>query len=110
MARTLVRGDIHLFPFERPDKRRPVVILTLGDVVNQLTSVTVAPISSSIRNATSEVRLDIDDGMKGPCVVKLHNLMTVEQSKLGPRVTSLSSNRMKEICVALRFALDCDCD
>ena len=110
MARRIDRGEVYLFPFDPPDKRRPVVILTRGDVVNKLSTVTVAPISSSIRGAASEVLLGSEDGMKGPCVVKLHNTMTVKQSDLGLRVAHLGPDRMDEICVALQFALDCGCD
>jgi mRNA-degrading endonuclease toxin of MazEF toxin-antitoxin module len=51
--------------------------------------------------------LDVDDGMKGPCAVNLHNAATVSQERLGKRVTSLSAARMREVCAALRFSLGC---
>ena len=108
MARRLARGDVHLFPFDPPHKRRPVVILTRENVVNSLSWVTVAPISSTIRGAESEVLLNIEEGMKGPCAVNLQNIVTVPQQRLGPRVASLGPDRMKEVCAALRFSLGCD--
>ena len=48
--------------------------------------------------------------MKAPCVVNLHNAVTVTQQRLGKRVAHLGSHRMDEICAALRFSLGCDED
>ena len=45
--------------------------------------------------------LDVDDGMKGPCAVNLHNVVTVSQDRLRKRIASLSAERMHEICLAL---------
>lgn len=71
---------------------------------------TVAPITPSIRGVPSEVRLDEEDGMKAPCVVNLHNAVTVSQQRLGKRVAHLAPQRMREICAALGFSLGCDPD
>jgi mRNA-degrading endonuclease toxin of MazEF toxin-antitoxin module len=57
---------------------------------------------------SSEVALNEEDGMKAPCAVNLHNLVTVSQDRLGRRVAQLSALRMNEICAALRFSLGCD--
>jgi mRNA-degrading endonuclease toxin of MazEF toxin-antitoxin module len=70
-------------------------------------TVTVAPISSTIRSVPSEVILDVDDGMKGRCAVNLHNAVTISQERLGRRVCSLNADRMHEVCSALRFPLGC---
>jgi mRNA interferase MazF len=90
-----------------PDKRRPVLILTRDGVIGHLSTVTVAPITSTVRDVPSEVILDVDDGMKGRCAVNLHNAITVSQERIGKRVASLSDERMHEVCVALRFSLGC---
>ena len=47
------------------------------------------------------------DGMKGTCAVNLHNVVTVSKTHLGRRVAVLSSERLREICGALGFALGC---
>ena len=101
------RGDIHLCRFAPPDKQRPVLVLTRGSAIGHLSTVTVAPITSTIRDIPSEVILDVDDGMKRQCAVNLHNAITISQERLGKRVTSLSQQRMQEVCLALRFSLDC---
>lgn len=108
MAARIARGDVRLYQFAAPDKQRPVVVLTRESAVAYLSTVTVAPITSTIRGVPSEVVLDENDGMKAPCAVNLHNAVTVSQQHLGKRVARLSSLRMNEICAALRFSLGCD--
>ena len=107
MAATLSRGEVRLCRFPLPDKQRPVLVLTRASAIGHLATVTVAPITSTVRGVPSEVILDVDDGMKGPCAVNLHNAVTVAQARLGRRVANLSAGRMQEICAALRFSLGC---
>ena len=108
VAGRIARGEVRLCRFQPPDKTRPVVVLTRDVVIDHLASVTVVPITSTIRGVSSEVVLSEDDGLKGPCAVNLHNVVTIRQSELGRRVAQLSSARMQEICRALGFALGCD--
>jgi mRNA interferase MazF len=107
MAAALSRGDVRLCRFPPPDKQRPVLVLTRASAIGHLATVTVAPITSTVRGVPSEVILDIDDGMKGRCAANLHNAVTVAQHRLGRRVSNLSVARMEEVCAALRFALGC---
>jgi mRNA interferase MazF len=99
---------VRLCRFPSPDKERPVLILTRGSAIAYLSRVTVAPITSTIRGVPSEVTLGVDDGMRGPCVVNLHNLVTVDQKVLGRCVARLSAPRLREVCGAIGFALGCD--
>ena len=108
MAGRIARGDVRLYSFAAPDKKRPVVVLTRNSAIEYLAAVTVAPITTTIRSVPSEVVLNEDDGMKTICAVNLHNAVTVSQERLGRRVAQLSGARMKEVCAALRFALGCD--
>ena len=108
MAAGIIRGEVRLYQFARPDKERPVVILTRDSSIPHLATVTVAPITSAIRGIPSEVVLREEDGMKGPCAVNLHNAVTVRQSQIGRRVAALNAQRMGEVCEALRFAMGCD--
>lgn len=108
MAGRIERGDVRLVRFPAPDKSRPVLVLTRSSALAYLSRVTVAPITSTIRDVPSEVPLGTDDGMKQPCAVNLHNVVTVARDALGRRVTRLSPDRMREVCSALAFALGCD--
>ena len=108
MAGRIARGDVRLYSFAPPDKNRPVVVLTRDSALAYLGTVTVAPITSTVRGVPSEVLLNEEDGMKAPCAVNLHNPVTVAQERLGRRVAQLSPLRMHQICAALRFSLGCD--
>ena len=107
MAGALTRGDVRLYRFQLPDKERPVVVLTRSSAIVHLNSVTIVPITSTIRSVPSEVLLTEADGMKSPCAVNLHRAVTVDKKHLGRRVASLGADRMKQICAALEFALGC---
>jgi len=110
MATRIDRGDVRLYNFAPPDKKRPVVVLTRSSAIAYLSTVTVAPITSTIRGVPSEVVLLEEDGMKAACAVNLHNAVTVGKDRLGARVGHLSPMRMKEICAALYFSLGCNQD
>ena len=108
MASRISRGDVRLYRFAPPDKSRPVVVLTRNSAIEYLSTVTVAPITSTIRSVPSEVVLTEEDGMKNTCAVNMHNAVTIAQDRLGKRIARLSSSRMNEICAALHFSLGCD--
>jgi mRNA interferase MazF len=108
VAARVTRGEVRLYKFSSPDKTRPVVVLTRNSAIPLLSTVTVAPITSTIRGVASEVALNEDDGMKGPCAVSLHNIIIVPQSLIGRRVAQLNPQRMSEICRALQFSVGCD--
>ena len=108
MASRIARGDVRLYEFAPPDKKRPVVVLTRDSAIPYLSTVTVAPITSTIRGVPSEVVLNEEDGMKASCAVNLHNAVTISQDRLGRRIAQLNSLRMGEICAALWFAAGCD--
>ena len=57
------RDEVRWYVFSRPDKKRPVVILTRESALEFLGEVTVAPITSTIRDIPSEVLLTRADGM-----------------------------------------------
>jgi mRNA interferase MazF len=67
MACGMSRGDVRLYQFASPDKHRPVVVLTRDSAVPYLSTVTVAPITTTIRGVPSEVRLTENDGIKALC-------------------------------------------
>jgi len=107
LAGRIERGEIRLYQFSRPDKSRPVLVLTRDIAIGYLTRVTIAPITSTIRDVPSEVALGPEDGMKHPCAVNLHNVVTVSKDDLGRRVAQLAPERMHDVCRALGFALGC---
>jgi mRNA interferase MazF len=98
------RGEVRWYRFPRPDKRRPVLLLTRDSALEFLGEVTIAPVTSTIRDIPSEVVLTPDDGMPRECAVNLDHVQTVSRDKLGGVVTTLGARRMSEIRSALLFA------
>ena len=99
-------GEIRWYKFVPPDKKRPVLILTRDSVLEYLGEVTVAPITTIVRNIPSEVFLSKADGLPQDCAVNCDHLQTVSKTKIGPLITSLPSSRMIDVGRAIRFALD----
>ena len=107
MAQTLNRGEIWMFEFRPPDKRRPVLILTRQEVIGLLSTVTVAPITSTIRGAPSEVLIGIDEGLKHDSAINLDHLQTVDRTRLKQFLGSVPSGKMQLVCQALAIGLGC---
>jgi mRNA interferase MazF len=99
------RGEVRWYRFSKPDKRRPVVILTRDSALDFLGEVTIAPITSTIRDIPSEVLLTEEEGMPEDCAVNLDHIQTVSKGKIGTLMTTLSSKKMAELQSALLFAL-----
>jgi mRNA interferase MazF len=102
------RGDVCWYTFKTPDKRRPVLILTRDSAIAVLNSVTVAPITSTIRSIPTEVVLTEDDGLPSTCAANFDNLQTVPKSNIGDRIARLTARKMKETGAAVSFALGFD--
>jgi len=99
------RGDVRWYKFDRLDKSRPVVILTRDSIIPHIGEVTVAPVTSTIRDIPSEVVLDHKDGVAKECAVNCDHIQTIAKGRIGALLTRLSIDRMREIRVALTFAL-----
>ena len=99
------RGEVRWYRVSAPDKRRPVLILTRNSALEFLGEVTVAPVTSTIREIPSEVRLTQADGMPRDCAVNLDHVQTVTRVKVGSLITTVSPAKMSEVRAALLFAL-----
>ena len=102
------RGDIRWYRFANPDKRRPVVILTRNSVIAYLGELTVAPVTSTIRDIPSEVLLSSFDGMPRDCAINLDHIQTVSKGRMGSLITTLSVEKLAQLRKALLFALGFD--
>ena len=107
MAERIERGQIWLFSFSRPDKRRPVLVLTRPEVIRLLDTVMVAPITSAIRGAPSEVIVGVDEGLKHDSAINLDHVQTVDKARLKRFVGTIGSKKMNEVCRAFAIATGC---
>jgi len=99
------RGEIRWYKFKSPDKKRPVLILSRNSIIGYLGEVTVAPITSTVREIPSEVQLNRQDGMPRECAVNCDHIQTVSKAKIGSLVTTLSAEKLSRVRDAVTFAL-----
>lgn len=100
------RGEVRWYMFKRPDKKRPVVILTRNSVLEYLGEVTVAPITTTIRDIPSEMLLSKEDGMHTDCAVNCDHIQTVSKERIGALITTLSKEKLFELRNAICFSLN----
>jgi mRNA interferase MazF len=108
MAERLSRGEIWLLDLPRPDKRRPVLVLSRPSLIPLLHTVTVAAVTSTLRGSPTEVELGVTEGLKQTSCVNLCNLFTVQQQELRSFVGTVSHEKMLEVCRALAIACACE--
>jgi len=105
VGRRVKRSEVRWYKSASPDKKRPVVILTRDSILRYLGEVTVAPITTTIRDIPSEVLLSIHDGMHRDCAVNCDHIQTVSKGKIGAVITQLSPAQMNAVSKAVGFAL-----
>jgi mRNA interferase MazF len=92
---------------EQPHDVHPALIISRDEDIERLSDVIAVPITGEIRGWDTEIELSRDDGMKGDCVLSLHNTFGPEQIYLTEYITTLSSARMTEVCRILARATGC---
>jgi len=100
------RGEIRWYKFRAPDKKRPVLILSRDSILEYLGEVTVAPITTTVRDIPSEVFLSRDQGMPRDCAINFDHIQTVSKGKVGSLITTLSPEKLEQVHQAILFALD----
>jgi mRNA interferase MazF len=92
----------------RLDKARPVLVLTRELVRPHLNTVTIAPITTTIRGLSSEVPVDTANGLAGESVVSCDNITTIPEAALGEQIGSLLDRQEAALSEAIHAAFDLD--
>jgi mRNA interferase MazF len=92
----------------RLDKSRPVLVLTRELVRPHLNTVTVAPITTTIRGLSTEVLLGPANGLHERCVVACDHITTIPVATLGDRIGHLFDRQELALTEAIRAAFDLD--
>lgn len=100
------RGEVWLAQVGR--KRRPVLVLTRSQVLDVRALVTVAEITTSMRNLAAEVPIDHTQlGFDRESAVNCDGLHTVPQATLIEFVGVANQATMRRVCAAVTYALGC---
>lgn len=100
------RGEIWWGEIEEVG-RRPFLVMSRSSAIPVLTSVLAAPVTRTVRQIPTELRLGPDDGLPTECAASLDNLRVVPKGFLTERICALDAVRLEEACDALRVAVDC---
>jgi len=88
--------------------RRPVVVLSRDAAIPRLGRALVAPCTTTIRGLASEVVLEpSDDPIPRRSGINLDSIESVSVAVLVERLGRLSDERMRQVCAALKVAVDC---
>jgi mRNA interferase MazF len=88
------------------DKRRPALILTRASKLHLPTWVSIAPITSTIRSITSEVRVGPRNGLDHDSVVSCDNIATVRKDAVGETIGLLFDDQERELARAISDAFE----
>ena len=90
------------------DEVRPVLVLTRDIVRPYLRSVTVAPITSTVRGLSTEVLVGPDNGLGHACVVSCDSIATMSVDRLHRQIGRLLPGQEEELTRAICTAFDLD--
>ena len=102
------RGEIRWYTYKLPDKRRPVLLLTRSQVIENLNEIIVVPATRTIRGLSTEVLLTPDDGMPVVCALNFDHVALAQRSRFGAVLSVLDNRRWPEIRKALLIACGFD--
>lgn len=85
-----------------------MLILARELVRAHLATVTVAPITATIRGLSTAVHVDATNGLDGPSAVSCEDIATIPNSALGAQIGVLVDHQEGALSDAIRSALDLD--
>ena len=88
------------------DKARPVLVLTRELVRPHLRTVTIAPITTTIRGLSTEIPVDTANGLTQPSVVSCDNITTIPVEALGAQIGALLDTQEPRLSEAIKAAFD----
>lgn len=99
------RGDVWWAILPAPAGQRPVLLLSRNEAYPIRELITIAPITTRVRDIPAEVPLGPKDGLPKPCVANCDVITTIPKRTLGGYLTTLSVEKMQSVDEAIRFSL-----
>ena len=98
------QGEIWWADQGPPAGKRPVLLVSRDEAYLVRELVTVAPVTTRIRQIPSEVPLGLEDGLPKPCVINLDTITTIAKTSLTERLAVLNNLKQKAVDEAVRFS------
>lgn len=92
----------------RLDKSRPVLVLTRELVRPHMNTVTVAPITTTIRGLSTEVAVGAVNGLAEEGIVACDHVTTIPAAALGRQIGHLLDEQEADLTSAIHAAFDLD--
>ena len=86
---------------------RPHLVLTRDSAVTVVGALLAVPVTRTIRDIPTEVRVGVDDGLPHECVLSLDNTTLIPKSFFRERICELGPEPMDRVCRALAVATGC---
>jgi len=99
------KGEVWWAKLPPPLGRRPVVLLSRDEAYTVRSAISVAEVTTRIRDIPVEVALGPEDGLPKRCVVNLDTIVTIRKELLIERITILRNEKVEQIDSAIKFAL-----
>lgn len=101
-------GQSEIWLMETPNqKRRPVLIVSRDEAIPVINNVVVAPVTRTIRDIPTCIRVGPDEGIDHESVAAFDNLAAVPKSVLTTRLGELGVGGRRQICDALDALANC---
>ena len=88
------------------DKRRPVLVLTREVMVGRMSTVTIAPVTSTVHGIATEVPVGIRNGLPASSVVKCDQIMSIPIGQLHEPCGFLLDAQENALHEAIQAAFD----
>ena len=103
------RGDfyrVHKGAPDDPKNNRVYLVVSRQDVIdNQFSSVICAPVYSQYGGLRTQVEVGADEGLKHDSAIFCDELISIRKPRLTDYISTLPSDKMEEVNIALRIAL-----
>jgi mRNA interferase MazF len=99
------RGEVWWADLPPPAGRRPVLLLSREEAYRVRALITVAPITTRVREIPAEVLLSRNDGLPKDCAANLDTIVTIARSSLRERITTLRPDKLLAVEEAIHFSL-----
>lgn len=99
------QGDLWWLETPRSEGR-PVLVLTRDEAIPVLQRLVVAPVTTTLRHARSQLPVGRAEGLRRESVANFDNLVTVSKALLVRRLGALG-DRHHELCATLRAMAGC---